>query len=65
MFMAILNDTYSETKEDVENRREDFQVTVTFIAKSFIFSIYLLLVSIINQNYISILDDGLSCKRIQ
>ena len=26
MFMAILNDTYSEVKEDVENRKEDFQV---------------------------------------
>ena len=24
--MAILNDTYSEVKEDVENRKEDFQV---------------------------------------
>ena len=24
--MAILNDTYSEVKEEVENRREDFQV---------------------------------------
>ena len=27
MFMAILNDTYSEVKEDVENRKEDFQVS--------------------------------------
>ena len=26
MFMAILNDTYSEVKEEVENRKEDFQV---------------------------------------
>jgi len=26
MFMAILNDTYSEVKEEVENRKEDFQM---------------------------------------
>ena len=26
MFMAILNDTYSEVKEEVEERREEFQV---------------------------------------
>lgn len=26
MFMAILNDTYSEVKEEIENRKEDFQV---------------------------------------
>ena len=30
MFMAILNDTYSEVKEEVENRREDFQVNDNF-----------------------------------
>ena len=28
MFMAILNDTYSEVVEEVENRREDFQVII-------------------------------------
>ena len=26
MFMAILNDTYSEVKVEVENRKEDFQM---------------------------------------
>ena len=26
MFLAIINDTYSEVKEEVENRKEDFQV---------------------------------------
>merc|ERR1719367_899803 len=26
MFMAILNDTYSEVKEEVENRQEGFQM---------------------------------------
>ena len=31
MFMAILNDTYSEVKEDVENRKEDFQVVFIMV----------------------------------
>ena len=35
MFMAILNDTYSEVKEEVENRKEDFQVW--FLARKFNF----------------------------
>ena len=26
MFLAIINDTYSEVKEEVEHRKEDFQV---------------------------------------
>ena len=26
MFLAIINDTYSEVKDEVENRKEDFQV---------------------------------------
>ena len=26
MFMAILNDTYSEVKVEIENRKEDFQM---------------------------------------
>ena len=30
MFMAILNDTYSEVKVEVENRREEFQVSKTY-----------------------------------
>ena len=30
MFMAILNDTYSEVKEDVENRNDGFQVDAHF-----------------------------------
>jgi len=34
MFMAILNDTYSEVKEDVENRREDFQM-MDFLARGY------------------------------
>ena len=35
MFMAILNDTYSEVKEEVENRREDFQVNDHFVPTYF------------------------------
>merc|ERR1719273_1972818 len=34
MFMAILNDTYSEVKEDVENRKEDFQM-MDFLARGY------------------------------
>ena len=26
MFLAIINDTYSEVKEEIDNRKEDFQV---------------------------------------
>ena len=36
MFMAILNDTYSEVKEEVENRREDFQVNDHFLNNLYI-----------------------------
>ena len=36
MFMAILNDTYSEVKEEVENRKEDFQVEIfTFFCSAY------------------------------
>ena len=31
--MAILNDTYSEVKVEVENRREDFQVNYILLFK--------------------------------
>lgn len=34
MFMAILNDTYSEVKEDVECRKEDFQM-MDFLARGY------------------------------
>ena len=33
--MAILNDTYSEVKEDVENRKEDFQVVFIMVMLGF------------------------------
>ena len=34
MFMAILNDTYSEVKEEVEGRRENFQVLLNLFVWS-------------------------------
>merc|ERR1712150_148882 len=34
MFMAILNDTYSEVKEDVQNRREEFQM-LDFLSRGY------------------------------
>ena len=34
MFMAILNDTYSEVKVEIENRKEDFQM-LDFLARGY------------------------------
>ena len=31
MFLAIINDTYSEVKEEVDNRKEDFQACLSGI----------------------------------
>ena len=44
--MAILNDTYSEVKVEIENRREDFQVNYIPTLKNY----YIFLMVIKNFN---------------
>ena len=36
MFLAIINDTYSEVKEEIDNRREEFQVYIIMVPNRFL-----------------------------